>query len=207
LSELRRYHVPHVLAHRRAARTQHSVILDDEAAAGLAVDYLAQHGHTQLGIVIGPLRIDTARRRLAGFRRKCQELGLPPPNVESREFTARGGFDGVSSILMASPRPTAIFVSNLLAGTGALAALHAHAVGVPEEMSLIAYDDDDLANYTLPKLTTIAVPYDELGRLAVDAIDGVLHGREPGNTVVTTPARVVERESVVAARVPATSSR
>lgn len=200
LDELNRVRVPHVLAHRRTPKTEHSVILDDESAAGLAADYLARRGHTQLGVVIGPLNIDTSQRRLAGFRRRCQELGLSEPAVESREFTAHGGFDGVTALLAASPRPTAIFVSNLLASTGALAGLHARGIHVPGDISVISYDDDDLANYTIPSLTTVAVPYDELGRVAVDTIDQVLRGQDPGNIVVDTPARVIERNSVATQR-------
>ncbi|HZQ80695.1 MAG TPA: substrate-binding domain-containing protein [Gaiellaceae bacterium] len=196
LDELNRVRVPHVLAHRRTPKAEHSVILDDEGAAGLAAEYLAQCGHTHLGVVIGPLNIDTSQRRLAGFVGKCQELGLPEPVVESREFTAAGGFDGVTALLAASPRPTAIFVSNLLASTGALAGLHARGITVPDDMSVISYDDDDLANYTIPALTTIAVPYDELGRVAVDTVDQVLRGQQPGNIVVSTPAAVIERSTV-----------
>lgn len=196
LAELRRVHVPHVLAHRRTPRAQHSVVLDDEAAAGLAARYLAERGHTQLGAVVGPLNIDTSKRRLAGFTQACRKLGLPKPTVASKEFTAHGGYEGITELIATATPPTAVFVSNLMAATGALAGLHAQRFEVPADVSIISYDDDDLANYTIPSLTTIAVPYDELGRVAVETIDQVLHGGDPGNIVVRTPARIVERNSV-----------
>jgi DNA-binding LacI/PurR family transcriptional regulator len=198
LAELQRVRVPHVLAHRRTPKAKHSVVLDDEGAAALAAEYLVARGHTELGVIVGPLGIDTSQRRLAGFLGRCERLGVPKPIVVSEEFTARGGFDGMASLVGTSPRPSAVFVSNLLACAGALAALHARGIRVPQEMSLISYDDDDLANYMIPPLTTIAVPYDELGRVAVETIDAVLRGDNPGNTIVTTPPRIVERQSVAA---------
>lgn len=200
LSELERVRIPHVLAHRRTPKAKHSVVLDDEGAASLAAEYLIELGHTDLGVVIGPLGIDTAQRRLAGFLGSCERLGVPEPVVVSREFTARGGFDGMSAIVDGARRPSAVFVSNLLAGAGALAALHARGIKVPDDISLIAYDDDDLANYLIPPLTTISVPYDELGRVAVEMIVGVLRGENPGNAVVSRPPQVIERRSVLPRR-------
>jgi LacI family transcriptional regulator len=186
--------IPHVFAHRRLPGT-HCVTLDEGHAAGLAAGLLAALGHERLGIVGGPDDVDTARRRVSGFRAACRELGLRHPIVELDEFTAHGGHAGTTRLLTRRPRPTGLFVSNLLAAVGSLAALHEAGLDVPQDASVVGYGDAAIAEFTIPPLTTVSVSYDALGRAAVEALDAVLRGERPGDLVVPSEARVIERRS------------
>jgi LacI family transcriptional regulator len=194
-AEFEHFGVPHIFVNRASA-SSHSVTIDDEAAAALGTDALIKASHRKLALIAGPSDVDTARRRRLGFERACAEAGINRFRVVSRSYTGRGGYAGMRELLSRGTRPTGVFVSNLLAALGALAAVSEAGLSVPLDLSLVAYEDAELAEFAQPPLTTVAVPFDEMGSAAVEVLVAVLRGESRKSLVVPTAPLLIERSSV-----------
>jgi DNA-binding LacI/PurR family transcriptional regulator len=195
-AELVEANVPHVFANRRVRGAGRSVTVDDEGGAALAARRLIDAGHRRVAVVAGPTKVDTARRRRAGFQAACREAGIATPVIASGSFDPRGGYAAMMRLLTARPRPTGVFVSQLFAAVGAVAAVHEMGLSVPDDISLIAFDDAEIAAFMTPPLTTIRMPMPEMGAAAVELLHLLLEGGTIGDVVVKSPAVLVERHSV-----------
>lgn len=187
--------VPHVFALRAHAGSNRNVTLDDGLVSTVALDYLHSLGHVNIGHIAGPRTIDTARRRAAGVRLRARELGLPTPAVRHGAFSETGGAEAARALLDAQPRPTAIFAQSLSQAVGAQFAIVSAGYSIPDEISLISYDDMPLAEFLQPPLTTIRVPLETLGSVAFDALFDQLRGGIPSDVVVPSNPEVIVRSS------------
>lgn len=188
--------VPHVFVNRRVPGSAPSVTADDEAAAATAARVLIAAGHRRLGVVAGPAAVDTARRRLSGFREAVDAAGLDAPRVAREDFRPEGGYRAMRRLLAATNPPTAVFVSSFAAAMGALKAVHDMGLRVPEDVSLVSFDESGQAEFTIPALTTIRMPLQEMGAEAVDLLVTVVRGGDPAQVVLPIPQLVVERDTV-----------
>ena len=187
--------VPALFVNRRH-RGGHNVSMREEDAARMAAGHLLELGHTRLAHIAGPENLDTASRRVRGFRAALRDAGRRAP-VVAVPFDEPGGFRAMSELLARPRPPTAVFVSNINQALGALAAAKRHGVEVPRAMSLITYDDDALAEYLDPPLTAVRMPMAELGRTAVDILlDRIAGDDGRGDVVLETPPLLVQRASV-----------
>lgn len=201
VAELEHDSVPHVFVNRRGGERSLSVLVDDEAGAVAGTRALIEAGHTRIGLIGGPPDIDTSRRRFDGFERTRTAAGLPDPVVTSGPYSAPGGYRAAQELLAApGPRPTAVLAANLMMALGALAAFAEAGVGVPGDMSMVAYDDAELAGFTQPAMTTVAMPHQEMGSIAVRLLERVLAGEPAESIVVPTPPRLIERDSIAPPR-------
>lgn len=196
VDELERDVIPHVFVNRRVPGASRSVIADDEAGAALAARALAGAGHTRLGLVAGPASVDTAQRRRLGFVSECAAYGLPAPAVEEGPYSSTGGYEAARRLLRGPSRPTGIFVSNFSAAIGALAAADEQDLTVPQDLSVVTFDEADTAAYLRPALTAVRMPFGEMGARAVEELDRVLDGEPPEDVVVATAPVLVERRSL-----------
>lgn len=199
LSLLDRDEVPHVFINRRGAARSLSVISDDEEGAAVGTRALIQAGHRRLGLLNGPVDIDTAQRRRAGFERELQAASLPPATVVSRPYSARGGYDAARELLAQHcTRPTGLLVATLTMAIGALAAFAEAGIDIPRDLSVVGFDDGDLASFAHPPLTCVAMPHDQMGAMAVNLLERVVAGEPARSVVVPTPPRLIPRASVTA---------
>jgi DNA-binding LacI/PurR family transcriptional regulator len=169
-----------------------SVTNDDRVGARLAIDHLVSLGHRAIAHVDGGRGAGAAARRsgyLEAMRRHRLRRAV---RVAAGAYTEEGGASGVSRLLREGERPTAVFVANDLAAIGAMHALEERGLRVPEDISLIGYDNTSLAALGHISLTTIDQPRREIGatavRLLLERLDG---GRAHGRHVVVPPALVV----------------
>ncbi|HZQ64153.1 MAG TPA: LacI family DNA-binding transcriptional regulator [Gaiellaceae bacterium] len=166
---------PTVLA-ARALRARHldSVANDDRAGAALAVRHLAELGHRRIAHIDGGRGAGAAARRSA-YVREMKRLGLEPRVVKA-EFTEQAGVHAAGELLRDDVLPTAVFAANDLVAAGALDRFEDAGLRIPEDMSIVGYDNTFLAALHHMSLTTIDQPRPELGRLAlttlVERIDG-----------------------------------
>lgn len=186
--------VPHVFVNRRAAIGR-SVTVDDAAAARLAARTLIEAGHVELGFIGDSDEMDTARRRRGGFSAAAEAAGLPPVHDAIGPYSRRGGYDAFVQLMQGASRPTGVFASNLLVGIGALAAARKLGLDVPADVSVVTLDAED-AIYTAPPLTAIAMPLDEMGSRAVEALHAMIGGGEPTDLVVDVEPALIRRASV-----------
>lgn len=186
--------VPVVFVNRRH-RGGHNISMREEEAARLAAGHLLALGHTRLAHIAGLENLDTAARRVRGFRAAVREAGHRAPVVPVA-FDEPGGYRAMVQLLHRTRPPTGVFVSNINQALGALAAAKRHGVAVPEQLSLVTYDDDALAEYLDPPLTAVRMPMQELGERAVEMLLDRISGDDGrADVVLDTPPLLVERAS------------
>lgn len=179
-SQLDQIKVPIVLINNQEeGEFLHSVAVDDEQGAKLAVTYLITLGHRRISYMGVPDRPKSDRRRLAGYRAALKQAGLPrdPKLVfspEGRDDFERG--QAALKSLLAS-QATAVFCYNDLIAIGLLVACHQRGISVPGQLSVAGFDDIEPALYVTPPLTTIHQPRLKLGRLAMTMVLGLLKGQ------------------------------
>jgi LacI family transcriptional regulator len=198
--------LPLVLVNRRLGTMHGWVAVDDARGAELGVEHLIALGHERIGFIGFGQLTDTARRREEGFRRAmaAASLKVDPRWTASQPPLRQGGHDAMKEILEASvpdDRPTAVFCSSLLAAIGALAALREQSISVPAEMSLVAFNDSEIANDTAPPLTTVRLPNLRMGREAMRMAIRAANGLPLSDVMIEGPIEVVQRESTAPAGV------
>jgi LacI family transcriptional regulator, galactose operon repressor len=189
--------VPALLVNRREPCGIPSVTADDEAGADLATEHLVSLGHRRIAHVAGPQNADTARRRLRGYRAALARSGIdrPPEAVAETSFDEAGGHVAASRLLRLEPRPTALFVANVRAAIGAMAAARRLGLRIPADVSIVGFHDAPFASYLDPALTTVRLPLAEMGHQAVDNLLALLGGQRVEDVMVSTPPELVVRAS------------
>jgi len=188
--------IPHVFLNRAVPGSGRNVTMDDTRASVAALDHLFALGHRRVGLVAGPRGNHPAERRALGFRRHAAELGLElAPVADEGDFTEAGGARLTDELLRRHSRLTAITTGGLSQAVGALHAAWELGLAVPDDLSVVSFDDLSLAEYLRPPLTTVRMPLAELGAAGVDALVDQMLGGEPRDVVVETRAEVVVRSS------------
>lgn len=191
---------PYVFVNRAVPSSGRNVTMDMGAASAIAVAHLVELGHRTIGHVSGPEELAPSQSRRAGLLAAAYKAGLPEPVIESGDFSERGGYEATIRLMRSRPDVTAIYTSILSQAIGTISALHFLGLDVPGQVSVVSYDDLPLAEFLIPALTTIAMPLDELGRAAVDAISAQLDGEKPSDVVIPTHPRVIQRSSTAVRR-------
>lgn len=187
---------PHVFVNRVVDGSNRNVRVDMRGASALAVSYLYDRGHSRIGMVAGPADLSPARARIEGFREGMRQRGLEAVAIESGEFNESGGYDAALRLLRHDPSLTGVYVSSFGQAVGVLKAARDLGLEIPNQLSLISYDDLPVADFLDPPLTTIAMPMGELGAAAVDALVEQLEHQVVAPRVVEDGYRVIERGSV-----------
>jgi LacI family transcriptional regulator len=171
LPELETRGVPFVLLNR-ASGDYPSVRGDDEAGGYLATRHLLGQGHRRVGMLSGPPDVSTARYRLEGYHRAHAELGVAvdPTLIVPSSFTLDGGVEAGTRILTRPERPTALVTVNDATAVGVMAVARDLHLSIPADLAIVGYNDTDLAPMLPVPLTSVAVPLEEMGRLAVDVL-------------------------------------
>ncbi len=158
--------------------TGDSVTADNEGGAYNATRCLLQMGHTKLAAITGPMHLTNANERLSGFKRAMRKakLHLAPEYMQETTFDKQGGHSKTVILLRLIPRPTAIFAGNDMIALGALMAIREAGLRCPEDISLIGFDDLDLAETTNPALSSVSQSGYQLGstaaRILLDRLEG-----------------------------------
>jgi DNA-binding LacI/PurR family transcriptional regulator len=185
---------PTVLVGRRA-RALDCVVNDDFAGAAMAVEHLAGLGHSRIAHVSGGKGAG-ATDRLRGYERTMSRLGLGRHVlVAPGEYNEEGGYSGTRRLLAEKERPTAVFAANDLAALGALTAFEEAGLSVPEDVSIVGYDNTYLAALGSISLTSIDQPRHEMGILAARLLlERIESGRAEPRLEVLKP-RLVSRST------------
>jgi LacI family transcriptional regulator len=170
------------------------VEVDQELGARLAVRHLLDLGHRRIAHLTGALRTFDARARVAGWQAELAADGAEGPMLEG-DFTAESGFRLTGELCAADAGlPTAIFAGNDQMAMGVLAALAERGVRVPQDVSLVGFDDMKGAGYLVPALTTVRQDLDHLGRSAIELLLRMVRGQQAAQERIT-PELVVRRST------------
>lgn len=174
----------------------YSVSTDNLHGGRLATEHLLQLGHTRIGYVEQGGARRTNLDRLEGYKQALQSWGthFDPLLVATGDGSIEGGKKGMEQLLALSSPPTAVFCYNDMTAIGAIAAIRAWGMHVPEDISLVGFDDIELAAYLNPPLTTIRQPRYELGRRAMEMLLALLAGDDEVTSIVLQGELIV-RES------------
>ena len=176
--------------------------VDNELGAKIAVKYLIDKGHKKIAHITGPLDTSPAMQRLNGYKNALKENGIEYDEdlVMTGDFRESGGYECAKKLLIINrkKRPTAIFAANDLSAMGAMEAIYSLGLKVPDDISIIGYDNIHISSYPSINLTTINQPKYEMAKIATEIlIDKFENKVPPGKKrqVVLEPF-LVERKTV-----------
>jgi LacI family transcriptional regulator len=168
-----------------------------------AVDHLTRLGHRRIGLITGTPGTSSARERLAGYRDALQDAGIEhdPALVVTGDFLEDRGFAATKELLQLPVPPTAIFTSADTAGFGALRALREAGLRVPQDISIVGFDDIPESSLVTPPLTTVRQPLKEMGATAVRLLRNLMDdpAMTPRRTELAT--ELIIRDSTAPLRV------
>lgn len=175
------------------------VLLDNEQGGYEACKHLLDLGHKKIACITGPSDVSPSMQRASGYRRALKEAGIEAPAeyVIPGDFTVFGGSESMSRLMKLDERPTAVFVSNDMMAMGAVTAARRLGLHVPEDVSIIGFDDIELARAFNPTLTTMAQPMQEMADIATSRLIAKMNSGEEGweNEQFTLTANLIVRES------------
>ena len=173
LTALRELKIPVVLLDREVPGLACDLVEVDHVTGGLlATRHLLELGHPWVACLSGPPELSPSSQRRAGWKRALAEAGVErrEGDLARGDFSARGGYLAMQALLKRKPRPSAVFVCNDLMAFGALAAAHEAGIAVPERLSIVGFDDIELAAFSTPALTTVAQPKQQMGAMAAELL-------------------------------------
>lgn len=163
----------------------------------LATEYLIGLGHQRIACISGPSRINSSAARVVGYRQALAAAGLACDErlIVTGDFQHESGYRACEALLRLPDPPTAIFVCNDLMAVGALCAIHEAGLRVPDDVSVVGFDDVPLASFTVPRLTTVAQPAHELGVRAVTLLVRRIMKRDVPAHHELLPVALIKRDS------------
>ncbi|QTH62764.1 LacI family DNA-binding transcriptional regulator [Psychrosphaera ytuae] len=200
LLELSKGTTPFVIINRIVPGIEeHCISLDNEHGGYLATKYLIEKGHTQFAYVSGPNWKKDARDRYAGHLRALAEQGLTqhPKLLVEGNFQQSGGRYGLEQCLSANLPFTALVCGNDEMASGAITRAREADLSVPDDFSIIGFDNIIYADYLFPKLTTIEYPVQKMGQMAAKLILANTYRIETGELTTEFTPRLIERDSCV----------
>lgn len=175
-----------------------NVLVDGEHGGYSATRHLIDKGHRSIAYISGPANSYDNTLRYQGYQRAMQEAGLEEKTKWklSGNFVREGGYKATKMMLMQGEMPSAVFYGNDEMAVGGMKALEEAGISVPDDLSVIGFDDIQLSEYVQPSLTTIRQPMYESGSLAGHLLFQKLNG-DPVNDFYKLKIELIERQSVL----------
>lgn len=149
-----------------------TVSIDNISSARKATEYLINLGHRRIGFISGPLNVILSRDRLKGFRQAMAQHNIPIESflVQEGDFSFESGYNMMMKFLALDQPPTAVFAANDEMAIGAIKAIKSKGLHVPDDISVVGFDDIKFASIYEPALTTISQPMFEIGKKAMELL-------------------------------------
>jgi len=198
LNALQEVEFPTVLLGQLPGSDFASVDVDNRAAAHSAVTHLINLGHTQIACITNaPATYTAALDRLSGYRKAIEDHGLPydPALVRYGDFDTDSGYCQMNSLLESKIPFSAAFVGSDILAYGAVAAIRASGLRVPQDIALVGFDDLPFSRFSDPPLTTVHLPAVDLAHQSAEILFHLLQGEEPVTRQVIMETELVVRQS------------
>lgn len=200
LQQLTNNGIPIIVIDRDIPLKGTDVLLVDNFQGGYeATRYLIELGHRQIACITGPSLLTPSAERVNGYRQALAQAGIAenPEWIVAGDFQFQGGENGIEKLLRLENRPTAVFTCNDLMALGVLRGLRKTSLSVPDDLSLVGFDDIPLASVVSPSLTTIAQPILKISELAIELLINRIQNKnnEFEEKHIVLPTQIVIRES------------
>lgn len=198
LGELTSINIPVITIDHRGEHAEFpSVAADSYEGARTAIKYLLGLGHRRIAYITGDERLASARDRHQAYLDTMAQFGLPadPDLVVPGDFSQNSGFNATKRLLALAHPPTAVFAANDLSAFGAITAIRESGLRVPDDVSVLGFDDIPAAAQFHPALTTVRQPLQQMSRSAVNTLLALIAGIAPASPQVTLPTELVVRAS------------
>jgi DNA-binding LacI/PurR family transcriptional regulator len=193
--------VPFVALDPSGAPDVPTVIVDQQYGTGLAIQHLIDLGHKQVACVTGPPRWSASKERRTGWAKALKQAGLELGQCLEGDWSAASGFGAAAQLLECTQgRFTAIVAANDHMALGVLRALHAKGIKVPEDISVVGYDDLPESQFFEPPLTTIHHDFARQGERSVEVLLSIIKGQTFESHLQLLRPEIVIRESTAMAR-------
>lgn len=195
-------HIPVVLLNCYSADHAFPAVVPSEIAGGQSsTEHLIRKGHTRIGTIMGEPHTSAAQDRLKGYRRALATADIPfdPELVADGNWSASAGYDATVRLLALRRPPTAIFCQNDRMAIGCYEALKEAGLRIPEDMSVVGYDDEEISRHLHPRLSTSILPHRAMGQWAIEQLEARRPSRDR-YPVAKLECALVERDSVAPPR-------
>ncbi len=171
------------------------VLIDNEHGAFLATRHLLELGHRRIGFISGDLDRLSFEQRFKGYKKALEYKNIPFDETLVRSGGLEKGYEHMQDLLKNNPRPTAVFAANDINAIYAYKAIKDQKLKIPDEISIIGFDDIELAKISSPPLTTVRVYKEEMGSIAVRILLQMINKELKTPVTTLVPTRLVSRES------------
>lgn len=195
---LRELPVPVVLLNCFSSDHGFPAVVPSEIAGGQsATEHLLRKGHARIGTIVGEAHMSAAQDRLKGYRRALATADIPfdPDLVMAGNWSASAGYEATVKLLALKQPPTAIFCQNDRMAIGCYEALKEAGLRIPDDISVVGYDDEEISRHLHPRLTTSILPHRAMGQWAIEQLE-LNRPRRPRYPVTKLECTLVERDSV-----------
>ena len=191
--------LPTVLLNCHTDDSRYPSVVPAERMGGFAATQaLIEAGHRRIGMINGEPWMEAARDRLQGYRQALasHDLAFEPALVRDGNFLASGGYEHARALMAHDQRPTALFCANDQMAIGAYEALKELGLAIPGDVAVMGYDDQEVAQHLNPKLSSVVLPHQEMGRWAADYLITTLAHGQGAPVQIKLDCPLVLRESV-----------
>ena len=175
-----------------------SVCPGEVAGGHRATDALLAAGHRRIAIITGEMWMDAARDRLRGYRQALATADIPydPGLVREGNWQTSAGYEQTHALMSLRIPPTAIFCCNDRMAVGCYEALKERGLSIPDDVSVIGYDDEEVARHLSPQLSTLVLPHREMGRWAIERALTASYGHHGKQPITKLECPLIERDSI-----------
>jgi LacI family transcriptional regulator len=198
-SEIQQRKIPLIFVDRYDKNGSIPYISSENFQAGFeATQYLIEQGHRRIAIIKGDEAINSVQERHEGYKAALKKYHIPlDPRLQTGDaFSIENGYQSTLQLIRQVDRPTALFALNNLIGLGVLKALQEQSLSIPQDISVIVFDDQPYASFLNPPLTTIKQDIETIGQLAINFIIQTLRLEPVQPTVQLIPTEMIIRKSV-----------
>ncbi|GAE87007.1 LacI family DNA-binding transcriptional regulator [Acetivibrio straminisolvens] len=182
---------------RENTGTVMSVNINNYDGVSDAIDYLIELGHRDIAVITGDLNKLSGKIRLESFKDALLRHGLPLNDafIAYGDFTEHSGYEGMKKILASERKPTAVFVSNDTMAIGAYRAIEEQGFKIPEDISVMGFDNSYISQYMSPPLTTVNVSLPEIAKCSIELLLDSINNKEIKNRQKTVNVQIIKRNS------------
>ena len=198
IEKAKKSHIPLVILDREFTTIEiDSVAVNNNQAGYISTDHLIQLGHRHIGFIGGVFDMEISRNRYEGYNRALEDNAIPKNKtyIYAGDFSVSAGYDGAASLLEYNPEITAIVAANDLMAIGAINYANFKGLQVPRDLSVVGFDDIELASSFTPSLTTVAYPLERMSQIAVQSILTQIANKNALHESVTLFPKLVVRHS------------